>query len=138
MVPLGRFVNSGSATFGHTVAGDTQTFNSWYNNDNSTDGKLLGAGLQTYTSTGAPTESPIGVPPNSTTAGISPFVTPFSLTNETVITLTKSGSNAETANYQLQTTVSTSVIPEPASVVIVVSGPAPCWPGLRRRAALRG
>ncbi len=134
----GTLVNSGSATFGHTVAGDTTTYNSWYNNDNSPDGKLLGAGLQTYTSTGAPTESPIGVPPNSTTAGISPFVTPFSLTNETVITLTKSGSNAETANYQLQTTVSTSVIPEPASVVIVVSALPLLALGLRRRAAVRG
>jgi len=117
----GMLMNSGSATFGLTPKGNTETFNSWYNNDNSADGKLLGAGLQTYTSTGDPVNSPPGSPPNFTGAAISPFVTPFSLTNETIVSLTKSGKTGENGQYQVQTTVSANAVPEPASMVIMLT-----------------
>jgi hypothetical protein len=135
--PKGTLVNAGSTTFGLTAAGDTATYNSWYNPDNSANGKILGAGLQTYTSTGPIPNAPLGSPLVNTSAAIPSFVVPFSLTNETVITLTKTGLNGENVQYQVQTTV--DAIPEPASAVLLATAlPVVGWGLLRRRrAALR-
>jgi hypothetical protein len=137
----GMLVNAGSATFGLTAAGDTTTFNSWYNINNAANGKILGAGLQTFTSTGPIPNSPIGVPPINTSAGISPFVTPFSLTNETIVTLTKTGLNGENGQYQDQTSVTAATVPEPASLVIMLTSLPLVVLGAakyRRRAVARG
>jgi hypothetical protein len=111
--------NSGSATFGFAPEGATLTYNSWYNNDNSDGGKLLGAGQQTYTSNGDPLNSPVGSPSDLTTAAINTFAVPFSLTNEVDVTLTAGSVPGESVQYQVQTAISDArLVPEPAGFAL--------------------
>jgi hypothetical protein len=122
----GMISSSASATFTNSAIGDTQTFNSWYNNDNSPGGMLLPSGLVTYTSTNTTTNNgqpsiPIS---GTTTAAISPFVTPFSLTNTITVSLTPTGKSGQSDQYSGTTLVTASgtVIPEPASIIMMLTG----------------
>lgn len=122
----GMISSSSSNTFTSTAVGDNSTFNSWYNSDNSAGGTLLPSGLVTYTSTNTTTNNGQPSIPTSgtTTAAISPFVTPFSLTNTTTITLTPTGKTNESDLYNGTTLVTASgtAIPEPASIIMMLTG----------------
>jgi len=118
--PTGTLINTGSNSFTNTAAGDTSTANSWYNNNNAMDGKVLGAGLISFMSVGPAPNSPPGTPSDSTTRAISPFVIPFSLTNETVLNLTRTGLTGEIDSYAVHTKVS-GAVPEPASIVLMLT-----------------
>jgi len=124
----GTLFNSGKTTFTNTAAGDTNSYNSWYDPTNTgTSGPPsftplgLPAGLVTNTSSGPNPNSPPGVPANDTSAGISPFITPFALTNITNISLTNTGLAGETDAYGVQTKVTAAAIPEPSSVVLMLT-----------------
>jgi len=125
----GTLFNSGKTTFTNTATGDTNSYNSWYDNTNTgTSGPPsftplgLPAGLVTNTSTGLNPNSPPGVPADQTSAAISPFITPFALTNMTNIALTNTGMAGETDAYGVQTKVAAAgIIPEPSSVVLMLT-----------------
>jgi hypothetical protein len=135
----GTIESTGPATFTNTAAGDTQTFNSWYDPHNALNGKTIASGLQTMTSTGAAPNSPSALP---TSAPISAVTTPFSLTNEIVVTLTNTGLAGESDQYLGGTKVRLgSAISEPASAVTLLTGMLMTLGGLsllrrRRRGAI--
>jgi len=120
-LPTGSKVLSGGATglYTNVPAGDTQKFTSWFNSSNAALGKSpppsgpitftsVGGGLQNF---GGPTP---GVPVGS--AGT------YSLTNETVITMAgaPAGTTPDMVIGGTTQVLSTNVIPEPASVAIML------------------
>jgi hypothetical protein len=116
----GTVQSSGAAAFINTGAGDTQTFNSWYDGNNALNGKTIASGLETWKSTGPDVNSPST---SGTSKSISAFTTPFSLTNEIAVTLTNTGLSGESDLYQGSTKVlDPAGLPEPASAVMLLTG----------------
>jgi len=126
-----RFMQSISSTqFTGAPAGDARTFQSWYNPTNAPYAKDIpqSALPQSYTSTGT------GLNGLTQTSGLLPvpFINPYGLTNETVITMTGVGGDLVFGG----STVITSVIPEPASMSLLALGlPLMVYNLMRRRRA---
>jgi hypothetical protein len=125
-----RQMQSGSSTaFTDSSAGDTRTFQSWYNPTNTPYAKDIpqGALPLSYTSTGAAGN---GLTQTSGMLAV-PFAPLYGLTNETVITMTAAGG---VLVFGGSTRIRT--IPEPASVSLLVLGlPLTVWTLIRRRRA---
>lgn len=134
--PAASFANlnqSESGTYAFTGAGNTQTSQSWYSPTN------------TANSTAPPGTPPgvIAIPATSGTApgqagpfgtAVSPYVTPYGLTNRMLIDITGTSGNPNSV-IQVQSLTTLSTIPEPASLVIFLTGiPLPiALVGLLRR-----
>src|SRR5262249_6626643 len=109
-------------TTGH--AGDSQSVQSFYDPANV----LFGTGAGTTSTPGitlalpaAPAVPPTSSPVNSETTGVSPYLTPYSLTTQLVITITgNSGSPNAKDVFGAATTLAT--VPEPASAVVFLTG----------------
>jgi len=111
-----------SSLFTNVNAGDTHSFTSWYNPSNTAFAKDVSSGTITYTGTGAQTQSnstptPLMVPAGSQLT--------YGLTNETILTMagapgvTTEGAGAE-MGFSGTTTVLGTVVPEPASLAIML------------------
>jgi hypothetical protein len=122
----GTLLSSSSATFANQAAGAGQTASSEYNTAPT-------AGPYNVFSTGLNPNSP----GNSSSAPITAFVTPYSLTNTLSIGLTPSSATV-TDQFGVTGTVVATAIPEPASLVMFLSGmpvPLAILVLLRRRRA---
>jgi hypothetical protein len=110
-----------SDTFRFTTAGDSRTFQSFFDPTNSTP---PGAGIASPLLAFIP---PIGVGPFgtsnpgvSTPLGVQPI--PFGISNTTVITLGSSTSSTAAQRDQFTGATSITAVPEPASIGLVVLG----------------
>jgi len=63
----------------------------------------------------------VNSPGNSSSAAIAAFVTPYSMTNTLAIGLTASATANVTDQFGLSGTVTASAIPEPASIVMMLT-----------------
>jgi hypothetical protein len=123
--PPGRkatLAESHSYTVSNTVGGtDSQKFTSWYDPTDTYFGKTSPVGPSTLA---LPASGGIPVSNSSPTlmAGLSPYSTPYSLTNEIVIAITGNDGNPNTRDvFTGQTTLTATTIPEPASLVLMVT-----------------
>jgi len=112
---------SESGTYTFTNAGNTQTSQSWYSPTN------------TPNSTAPPGTPPVVIPipatagsnasagtPTVSTA-ISPYVTPYALTNRILVDITGNGS-ANNSVVQANSATTLTSVPEPASLVVFLTG----------------
>jgi len=75
---------------------------------------------------------------NTVTAGVPTYVIPYTLTNTTMIRLTSSGSSPSNDVFTGKTSIVTTAVPEPASLIMMVAGmplPLVVMGLLRRRRA---
>jgi len=112
--------SSTSNTFTHGDAGNTQTFQSWYNPSNALAGMEVPSSLLLLTSTGAAPNSHAGDSPDT----LAPSVVPFGLTNELIIALSGGSPTALSKDqFAGSTTLITSgPVPEPASLALMAIG----------------
>jgi len=112
--------SSTSNTFTHGDAGNTQTFQSWYNPSNTLAAMEVPSSLLLLTSTGAAPNSHADDSPDT----LAPSVKPFGLTNELIITLSGGTSTAQSKDqFTGSTTLITSgAVPEPASLALMAIG----------------
>jgi hypothetical protein len=115
----GVLQSSAGGTFTNTVAGDSTTFQSWYDGTNAgvmtTPSPLLSflspnlpGTNQSYSGDAAPT-------------ALTPFVTPFALVNEIGVTLA-ANANSPTDQFTGSTVVTAATIPEPSSFALLGIG----------------
>jgi hypothetical protein len=116
--PVGGLQSSASHTFTNTAAGDSQTFQSWFDQTN-TNSKTTPSPLIAFVS-----PSLNGNPPNQDSGGFTTPLTPlgpvtpgYSLVNETVVTLTASPGAASSPVDQFQGSTVVTAVPEPTSFV---------------------
>jgi len=122
-IPPGSMQSSASNTFTNATAGNTDTFQSWFNGSNSLAGKETPSPIVTLTST--------AVNPNSESGEAAPTPVslniPYGLTNEKVITLTGGTPGALAQDqYTGSTTITGSIIPEPSSMALMLAA-LPVW-----------
>jgi len=112
--------SSTSNTFTHTDAGNTQTFQSWYNPSNTLAAMEVPSSLLLLTSTGAAPNSHADDSPDT----LAPSAKPFGLTDELLITLSGGSSTAQSKDqFTGSTTLITSgPVPEPASLALMAIG----------------
>jgi len=117
----GSLQSSASHTFTNTAAGDTQTFQSWFDQTN-TNAKTTPSPLIAFVS---PSLNGSG-PPNTDSGGTTAALTPlgainanYSLVNETVVTITASpgATSSPIDQFQGSTVVTATAVPEPTSFV---------------------
>jgi hypothetical protein len=139
--------SSSTAIFSGATAGSTQTFQSWFNQDNSTPpfpppsppsgpGFVTPSPLINFAYTTPPQQS---FNTDATPTALGTIHSPYSLTNELNFTLVSSPTTQEQDIVGGKTTVLATTIPEPASVVSFMIGiPLPvvvaCMLRRRRRA----
>jgi len=128
-VPPGTLLSSATGLFNNAASG-TNTFQSWFNGDNTLEHKTPPGPKFTLTSTNSVSDSQKG----DASTGIT-LVNPYGLTNEKVITLT--GALA-TDQYQGSTTITGgTAVPEPASMALMLAA-LPVWIfGVMRRRKAR-
>jgi hypothetical protein len=123
-MPQSELKSTSNGTFSHATKGDDLVFTSWYNSNNAAPTTAPGSGIVgsgaitttvTATDMGA---NPISVVPSDVVAAPLGFSATYSLTNVTTINIAHIDG---TAGYTGQTTV-TGVIPEPASIVMMLTG----------------
>jgi len=122
-IPPGTMHSSASSTYTNATAGNTNTFQSWFNGSNTLAAKETPSPIVTLTSSAANPNSQAGdAAPTPVT-----LVTPYGLTNQTVITLT-GGSPGALAQDQFtgSTTIVSSAVPEPASMALMLAA-LPVW-----------
>jgi len=117
----GSLQSSASHTFTNTAAGDSQTFQSWFDQTN-TNSKTTPSPLLAFISPSLNGSGPPNTESGGTTAALTLLgtVTPgYSLVNETVVTLTASAGAVSSPIDQFQgsTVVTAAVVPEPTSFV---------------------
>jgi len=111
---------SESGTYTFTGAGNTQTSQSWYSPTNTANSIL------------PPGTPPVVIPIPATTgnesrgtptvsAVISPYVTPYALTNRIIVDITGNGS-ANNSVVQANSATTLASVPEPASLVMFLTG----------------
>jgi len=123
----GTLMSSSTALFSNATAGDNQTFRSWFNPDNSVPatppppgpGFIVPSPLLTFTTTGLVQDPFSGSAANTPVGTVAP---PYSLTNEIVLTLTGSASQSAQDQFAGTTLLTANVIPEPASIVMFMTG----------------
>jgi len=146
-MPQTTLSSTGSGTFVGSATGDNSSFTSWYNSNNTAPTTSSGAGIvsagpatTTVTTGGAGTNPTSTTPPGGSSNSALGFSATFSLTNQEVISLTRTGNVVATA-YGGETIVLGSIVPEPASIVMMLTGmPVPLivLGMLRRRKAKAG
>jgi len=122
-VPPGTMHSSASNTYTNATAGNTNTFQSWFNGSNTLGAKETPSPIVTLTSSAAN--------PNSQSGDAAPtpvsLNTPYGLTNEKVITLTGGSPGAQAQDqYTGSTTITGSIIPEPSSMALMLAA-LPVW-----------
>jgi hypothetical protein len=112
----GELQSSASTTFTNTTAGDSTTFQSWY--DGTDAGvKTTASPLLSFASTGPAALSLSGT---AALTPLTPFVTPFALVNEISVSL---AANAHAPTDQFTgSTVVTAAVPEPTSLALLGIG----------------
>jgi hypothetical protein len=131
---------STSGTYTYTNVPSSQTFQSW-ENPGSAPFTPAGntAGLQSFPMTASGMATRSGSASTPTDHTFSPFVTPYTLTNQITINITGNDS-ANNASDQFQGSTTIMAVPEPASLVMFLTGmPVPLMVlgMLRRRKARR-
>jgi hypothetical protein len=120
--------SSGTALFTSTTAGDTSSFQSWYNSSNTLGATQDATALLNFASTGPVPNSDA----DSNNAGYAPLVVPFGMTNQTVLSIS-GGSTGNPAKLQFSGSTTLSAVPEPASVSLIGIGLPLTILGLRFR-----
>ena len=124
--PAGVMQSSATANYTQAPTGSTETFTSSYNS-------TVNALPLTSTSTDV---SQNNYSPSNNTA-IPTFVTPFEVSNTTAVVLLPNLTNQATDGFSGSTTVTTTSVPEPASLALVFTGiPFVVVGWLRRRRAV--
>jgi len=108
------------------AAGDKQAVKSFYDPTNT----LFNTGGGTTSTSGislalpaSPSTPPVSSPPNGETTGVSPYVTPYSMTTELVIQITGNDSSPNAKDvFGGATTLLATTVPEPASAVMFLTG----------------
>jgi hypothetical protein len=117
---------SESNTYSYTTAGNTQLFQSYYDPTNTLNHPTIYTpGTQTIalSATGSATQS--GSQNNPNTYSIATYKTPYALTETITINLTGNtlyGSNNATDGFHGSATITTASVPEPASIVMMLTG----------------
>ena len=113
-IPPGTMHSSASNTYFNATAGDTSTFQSWFNPSNTLGAQEVASPLVTLTSSAAN--------PNSQSADAAPtpvtLTTPYGLTNQMVITLTGGVPVAAQDQYTGSTTITGGNLTQPANVYV--------------------
>jgi hypothetical protein len=125
--PPRRMQSISSTQFTGATAGDTKTFQSWYNPTNTLYAKDIPQSVlpMSYSSTGTDLN---GLTETSAKSGV-PFAALYGLTNETVITMTGAGGDLVFGG-----STKISSVPEPTSVVLLALGvPFVVWTMRRKR-----
>jgi hypothetical protein len=121
---------STGATFTNTTAGNTDKNMSWFNGSNTLGANETPSPLVTLTSsaTNPNTQSGDGAP-----TGV-PLTSPYGLTNQSVITLTGGSVGALAQDgYHDSTLITSSAVPEPTSIALMLTT-LPVWIfGVKRR-----
>lgn len=119
MSPL--VTQSSGANLANTSAGGTQSFTGYYGTNTlfATSGTTPGAQLITFPSTTNSTTDKAATTPYS--AAPPSYFTPYGLTDTVVITLSGNANNPQDA-FHGTTTITVSTIPEPASLVMLLTG----------------
>jgi hypothetical protein len=131
--PPASMRSAATAIFSNATNGNTNGFTSYYNPSNTAAGnpppplpKEVPSGVLTYTATGQPlADSHPGPGEIGFTDTPIALVTPYGLTNETVITLSGGGGPGALATNQFSGTTQifgSTVIPEPTSVALMLPG----------------
>jgi hypothetical protein len=104
---------------------DKQTVQSFYDPSNT----LFGTGGGTTSTSGislalpaSPSTPPVSSPTNGETTGVSPYLTPYSLTTQLVITITGNDSSPNAKDVFGAATTLVAGVPEPASAVLFLTG----------------
>jgi len=113
----GVMQSSASNTFTNTTAGDSQSFQSFYDGTN-TESKTTPSPILTFISTGPAAQSNSA---NAALTTLSPFVIPFALVNEIGVTMAGSGVSP-TDQFTGSTVLTTTSIPEPTSIALLGIG----------------
>jgi hypothetical protein len=137
--PSGTITQSESGTYTFTPPG-TQTFQSWYNASNTPSQTGPSPGVSNIAVPNSFTPPTTASASSSTlSAGFSPFVTPYALTNTLILNISGNDTaNNSVAQFQGSTTI--TAVPEPASLVMILTGmpmPLMVLGMLRRRKAQR-
>lgn len=141
--PSGTLGQSESGTYTYTNSTGTQTFQSWYAPGNVPGD--TGAGTTTPGQQSIPIPATSAIPlsgfANTPGSAVVTPVVPFTLTNTMIITLTGTGAaNGSDVKFQGSTTIMASAVPEPASLLMFLTGmpmPLMVLGMLRRRKAQR-
>jgi hypothetical protein len=113
----GVMQSSASTTLTNSVAGDSTTFQSWYDGTN-TGAKSSASPLLAFASTGPDAQSAAA---KAGLTGLTPFVSPFALVNEITVSL---GANATSPQdgFSGTTIVTAAAVPEPTSLALLGIG----------------
>ena len=118
---MARLSQSESSTFAFTGAGNTQTSQSWYSPTNTANSTAPpGTPPAVIAIPAAPTSNDSLSSPTLSTL-ISPYVIPYALTNRIIVDITGTGA-ANNSVIQAQTATTLAAVPEPASVVMFLTG----------------
>jgi hypothetical protein len=138
--PSGVIGESESGTYTYAPGGNV-TYQGWYNSANPSTPTQSGPspGLQNIPITSTSTTG------NSSssgllTSGFAPFIQPYALTSTIVINVSGNGNTGANSVVAIQGTVTVSAVPEPASLIMLLTGmpmPLMVLGMLRRRKAQR-
>jgi hypothetical protein len=121
-----------TANYTGTTSTSTQTGTGGFS-DSSSPAVTAGVGPIALSSNGTTTDSHEGSTPPLT---LPTYVTPFTLTNTLDFNLTPRGTSSGSDGFSGQTSVVSGSIPEPASVLLLLTGILPVFVVLRRRRGL--
>lgn len=119
--------HSATYTYSTGAAGDGQTFQTWYDPNNVGGSTPFSPGPNTIKEPNSPsgTTSPPASPPNQLFAILgTDYKVPYALTDTFTIIIKGNGSSTAPAhdNFQGSVTISATPVPEPASLVMLVTG----------------
>lgn len=125
----GKLQNSSSSTFANTAAGDSQTFQSFFDQTNT---GALGTPSPTLSfNYGNLANSTLSQSDTSPITNVGPITSPYAIVSQLTLTLTAEPGQRATVSYG-GSSIITAAIPEPASAVMMVSA-LPIAFGLLRR-----
>jgi hypothetical protein len=113
----GSMQSSASTTLTNTTAGDSTTFQSWYDGTN-TGAMTIPSPLLAFVSTGPDAQSDSA---SAALTPLTPFVTPFALVNEIGVTLA-ANPTSPTDQFTGSTVVTAASVPEPTSFALLGIG----------------